>query len=116
MIDKIIKSIVEEKLFDTHTCVIAKVVRVGANALDAQPLAKRKYKDGKREDYPLLTSVPFVKQEATVTTTDGTFNINFRGFEVGDTIVIVFSEKSIDGVGNRKHSLSDGLAVGRITV
>ena len=132
MIDKIIKSIVDEKLFDTHTCVLGRVVNVSTNTLDVQPLPKRKYKDGRREDYPLLTRLPFTKRKANVTIPQKTINvsggygsvnipeetleIDFVPYERNDIVVVVFSEKSIDGVGNRRHSLSDGLVVGRVDI
>ena len=114
MIDKAIKSIIEEKLYDLHTCVVATVTRVSGNRLDVQPIPRRKYKDGREEPYPLLVNLPVVQNQATVTTNDGTFNVDFRNYQVGDRVLVVFSEKALDGVGGRKHSLSDGLVVGVI--
>lgn len=130
MIDNIIKRIVQEKIYDIHTSVIGEVVRVGVDTLDVKPLLKRKYKDGIVEDYPVLVNLPYRKESATVTIPEvstaviggpggivipeRTLDIDFRQFEVGDKVVVVFSERAIDGVGGRNHSLSDGMVVARL--
>jgi hypothetical protein len=130
MIDKVVNNIINEKLYDLHTCVIGKITRVSGNVADVQPIPNRKYRDGKEQPYPLLINVPILQNEATVTISSKTIsvsggdgsvtipeevlNIDFREYQVGDRVLVVFSERALDGVGGRRHDLSDGLIVGVI--
>lgn len=130
MIDKVIKTMISENLYDLHTCVIGTITRVVGSKADVQPLPKRKCKDGRQQDYPLLINLPILQQQATVTIPAKTINvvggdgsitipeetldIDFRPYVVGDRVMVVFSERALDGQGGRHHDLSDGLIVGVI--
>jgi hypothetical protein len=94
---KFIDNVIEERLADLHTCMLCKVT--STTPLTVQPIPKRKYKDGRVENYPIITNPLTLKNMV---------------LEVGDTVVVIFSERALDGVGSRKHDLTDAIVIGVI--
>lgn len=94
---KMIDGAIDERIANLHTCMLCRVI--STSPVNIKPIPKRKYKGGKTEDYPLITNV-----------------LTLRGMtlEAGDTVVVIFSERALDGVGNRKHSLEDAIIIGVI--
>lgn len=114
-LEKVIQTAIDSSLKEVHTCLPAIVTKVtpATQLIDAQITIKRKLA-GVLADLPLLVNVPIRFFKST------TFSITFP-IEVGDNVMIIFSERSIDtwltegGVQNpfdiRKHSLSDAFAL-----
>jgi hypothetical protein len=110
----------DARLEDLHVAMPAKVVRYDAAAqqVDVQPLVKGTYLDeqGNRvaESMPVVPCVPVLFPGA------GGFRVTFP-VTVGDTVLLVFSETSldtwlqhgdeVDPADERRHHLSDAIAI-----
>ncbi len=114
-LEKSIQTGIDTALKDIHTCLPAVVTNVthSTQLIDAQVTIKRKMA-GKLVNLPLLVNVPIRFPKSA------TFSITFP-IEVGDHVLILFSERSIDtwltygGIQDpfdiRKFSLSDAFAI-----
>ena len=120
MMDKIIQDIVDEKLANLHTCLICKITKVDLEQMvaDVKPLNQKKFKGENPQELPLIQSVPI----ALMHTKD--FYIR-PPYDVGDIVVVVFSERRIDEImnfgkdeakGNRKHSMDDGIIISGLSL
>ncbi|ABR46662.1 hypothetical protein Amet_4347 [Alkaliphilus metalliredigens QYMF] len=98
MIDKVIQDILEERLADLHTFMLCRVVSITPQ-LTIRPIPKRKYKNGRTEAYPIIINPLKLK------------NIPL---EKDDVVAVAFSERALDGVGSRKHDLTDAVILGVI--
>lgn len=118
MMDKIVQSMIDEKLNNLHTALICKITKVDLVKMKAsiKPLNKKKFKEKDPVDLPLIENVPIS------IITAGDFYIR-PPYQVGDLVIAVFSERRIDeimnfakdtGRGQRKHSLDDAIIVGGI--
>jgi len=103
-------------LKDTHTAMPGKITKYDRNKrlASVQPSLKRKYKDGRVINLPVIQNVPVMFQ--------GNKNIKTHfDLEPGDTVLLIFSERSIDKWqvsggeilpgDKRMHHLSDAIAV-----
>ncbi len=112
--NELINDIQEEVREGLHTALIGRVARVGNNTADVKPL---------QGAFPLLTGLPIIKHRYeytdTLDTDSGSGPTETREvegpiYQVGDTVLVVFLERPRDGKGQRKHSLEDGIVVGRL--
>ena len=118
MIDEVFESILNEKITNIHTCLLAEIVKFDAKKMkaDVKPLCGKKYKDGLIEDLPIIQNIPVSMVKA------GCFYFRVP-YKSGDKVVIAFSERRIDEVindndfeckGARKHNLKDAIVIGGI--
>jgi hypothetical protein len=118
MLIDVIKGYVNKGVEHLHTAIPGKVIRYDASQqrADIQPLVKERYLDEKVVDYPPILDVPVIFPSA------GGGIITFP-VEIGDTMLVIFCERSIDkwvrsNTNNtidpkdtRKHDLSDAVAI-----
>lgn len=104
---KFLDGLIEERINELHTSMPARVERFDEAkcTADVQPLFKRTLKSGQQVPLPLLMGLPTLKFK----TKEKTYQ---PFFESGDTVLVVFTERSLDSAGSRKHDLSDGVIVG----
>lgn len=107
---------VESVVNQVHTSLPGRIERYDhtRQEADIKPLLKRRYKDGQVVDMPIIPSVPIVWPR----TSKACFSMPL---EVGDGVLIVFIERSIDKWLNeggnvtpddfRKFDLSDAVAI-----
>ncbi len=101
--------LLEERLSNLHTALLGKItsIEVEENRAHVQPL---------QGGLPLLVNLPLVKQTYKVTipggSSAGEYICTGPHYEVGDTVLVVFLERARDGIGDRKHDLSDGVIIG----
>ncbi len=111
--DQVIDGAIESKLYDLHTWLPAKIVKVKGNQkVDIQPLLKRKYKDGTLVLLPVIQDVPVYMPRGAA------FYIKLP-VAVGDTGIALFSERSldvwkvqggtVDPQDPRRHDISDAV-------
>ena len=115
--DRFLNDLFDTKLSELHTMLICRVVAATATTASVQPIGKRKGPDGVVRAYPQLTNLPIMS------TRHGTTNLT-PVYQVGDVVVVVFSERAIDGVigssgtvdpgSYRKHNINDGVVIGLI--
>ncbi len=119
---EVINAAVRSHLAEVHTSLPARVVSYDADkqSVDVQPLLKRGYRDEtgtrKAEELPVIPNVPLVFPGL------GPWHIVFP-VVVGDTVLVVFCENSIDSwlhsggqevidpKDDRRHTLNDAVAV-----
>lgn len=113
----VIAESVKYHLGEVNTSIPARILSYNASTQEAsvQPLVKRRYRDGRVVDRAPITGVPIIFPAA------GGGIITFPVQE-GDTVLLIFSQRSIDrwvrGSGepvdpldNRKHDISDAMAI-----
>lgn len=85
-----------------HVSMLARVVRFDAQSMkaDIQPL---------QQGLPMITEVPVALQKA------GPFFIR-APYEVGDVVVVVFSDFALDGSSESRHRIDDAVIVGGISM
>lgn len=122
-LSEVIKSHIRYDMADVHTCIPGRVVTYDpvTQRADVQPLIKKEYRDG------VVLSPAVIYGAPVVFPTAGT-GILSMPVVTGDTVLLLFSERSIDlwvnsladGNGkaqevqpqdNRKHSLSDAICL-----
>jgi hypothetical protein len=113
---ELIKQAVENRVSQVHTSIPGRVESYDASKRKAsiKPLVKRRYRDGRVDDMPVVVNVPVVFPEG------GGARITFP-VSRGDTGLLVFAERSIDvwlSRGGdvdpndfRKHDISDGVFI-----
>lgn len=89
--NKLMRQYLDEQASSIHTAILGKIVKISNNKAQVEPM---------HEGYPLLIGVPMIKQS--------------YNYAVGNTVLVVFLERPIDGVGFRRHSLDDGIIVGKL--
>lgn len=87
--NKLLRSYVEEQFRMTHTAILAEITEINGETASARPL---------QGGYPVLRGLPMLERVG--------------GYNIADKVLIVFLEKPRDGVGERRHSLEDGVIVG----
>ena len=113
MIDKVIQNMINENLYDLHTCMLCRVISFNESNRTATiiPIPQRKYKDGRIVNYPVISNVLTLRRK-TRPFIDILLDVVF--YESGDIVLVVFSERALDGVGDRKHDLTDAVILGVI--
>lgn len=117
---QVISNAITGRLADVHTAIPAKVERYDATKqlVDATPLIKASHplEDGEIETQalPTISNVPVVFPGG------GGFRLTFP-IQVGDTVLLVFSEASldkwlqqggtVDPLDTRRHHLADAIAI-----
>lgn len=109
----VIQSYVIDALAKTHTSTVGRVVRVGTDVIDIQPVINMVYQ-GEDLKLPLLVDVPPVFMQ-------GGGSYTAHPIAVGDYALVVFTDRSFDrwysGTDEarppelRMHDLSDGFAI-----
>ncbi|WP_425447726.1 Gp138 family membrane-puncturing spike protein [Dethiothermospora halolimnae] len=109
----------EERLSDVHTCMLAKIEEYDPVTMKAkvQPLFKRKYKNQDPKELQPISEVPVMHLKA------GNFIIR-PPYQKNDVVLLVFGERAIDNTmltgdkedpqHTRKHSISDAIVIGGI--
>jgi len=87
--DKLLRGHLTEQFLMTHTAILGEITSIDGNKASARPLQR---------GYPVLTGLPMLEKP--------------NGYNIGDEVLIVFLESARDGVGDRRHSLEDGIIVG----
>lgn len=113
----VINDAIRYQLGEVNTAIPARILKYDPTKQEAevQPLIKKRYKNGNVVDRAVITGVPVVFPAA------GGGIISFP-ITVGDTVLLIFSQRSIDrwvrGNGgpidpadNRKHDISDAIAI-----
>ena len=113
----VIEAAVRYHLGEVNTAIPARILKYDPSKQEAevQPLIKRRYKDGTVVSRAPITGVPVVFPAA------GGGIITFP-VVVGDTVLLIFSQRSIDRWvrseggevdpgDNRKHDISDAMAI-----
>ncbi len=117
---EMLRRAMDARLLDVHTAIPARVEAYDAATLsvDAQPLIKQAHEDenGDRvvEQLPVIPSVPVVFPGS------GGYRVTFP-IVVGDLVLLVFSEASIDKwletgglvdpIDDHRHNISDAIAI-----
>lgn len=113
---EVIYDAIESRLVDLHTCMPGYVEKFDAakQICNVQPALMRKFANGKVEPLPVVTNVPVLYPRGSK------FSVTFP-LDVGDSVLLFFSERSIDrwmskgGVVDpadaRKHHLSDAFCM-----
>jgi len=109
----VIKKAIDEALADTHTATIAKVTKITGATISAKPVFKRVIGDVEVE-LPEFAEIP-------IFTLQGGSNYRIMPISVGDTALLIFSERCIDdwylGSDNKRpreyrmHDYSDAIAI-----
>ena len=109
----VLQNAINEALSNTHTSTIAKVTKVTGSTISVKPVFKRVLNDVEVE-LPEFAEVP-------IFTLQGGSNYRIMPIAVGDTALLVFSERCIDdwylGADNKKpreyrmHDYSDAIAI-----
>jgi len=111
--DQVMVNAIQALLYDLHTAMPGQVTKVRGNSvIDVQPLLKRRYRDGSLVVLPIIQNIPVMHQRGAG------YSIKLP-IAVGDTGLIVFTERSIDAwsvsggivdpADPRKHDLSDAI-------
>lgn len=115
-LSELLQMAIDAKLSDVHTCLpgIVKSYDRKKQTISVQPALKRKYKDGRIVDLPIINNVPVAFPR------NGQSFIHFD-LGAGDAVTLIFSERSIDlwkSKGGsispddpRKFNLSDAYAI-----
>ena len=113
---EVILDAIDLRLLELHTAMPGYIEKFDASKqlADVQPALKRAFANGKVEPLPVVTNVPVVYPRSSK------FSITYP-LEVGDPVLIIFSERSIDrwaaqgGIvdpaDTRKHALSDAFCI-----
>ena len=108
-LSELLKDLADRMSSGIHTALLGRVTRVGNGKASVQPL---------QPGYPLLVDLPIAAQRYKVDVTlgeySGTFECYGPHYQPGDIVLVICLERARDGVGQRKHSLEDGIIVGRI--
>ncbi len=121
--EKVLEQYTDAKIEDLHTALPCRIESIDENngTANVQPLAS---------GYPLLIDVPMLYQPYEVDvsfdivgggsysgeTVSGTFTCLGPIYQVGDRVLVVFSERPTDSRYTRKHALEDGYIVGGIPI
>lgn len=110
---KVIQSAINEALSNTHTSTIAKVTKITGNTISVKPVFKRVI-DNVEIELPEFAEVP-------IFTLQGGSNYRIMPIAIGDTALLIFSERCIDdwyyGADNKRpreyrmHDYSDAIAL-----
>lgn len=114
---KLIVDAIRYQLAEVNTAIPARIMAYDPvqQKAEVQPLIKRRYKDGQVVDRAPITGVPVVFPAA------GGGILTFP-VKVGDTVLLIFSQRSIDSwvqsdgrpidpKDSRKHDISDAIAI-----
>ena len=112
-LENVILSAIDESISNTHTLLIAKVVKVNKSTIDCKPVINRVIK-GKSVELPTFIEVPVIHLYG------GSSSIRFP-IQVGDYCQLFVNERCLDNwyVGSdflppledRKHDYSDSVAI-----
>ena len=99
--DKFIQQVFNEHLMNLHTAMPCEVVEyyIDVHKADIKPLFKRKF-GGEIREYKTIKKAPCLRHVAPL--------------EEGDTVFVVFAERALDYVGNRRHDLTDAVIIGQL--
>lgn len=115
-LDKVINTLIDNKLSQIHTSIPAIIKSFDAKnkKISAQISLKRKLKDGILKEYPLLEDIPIAYFQSS----NAIISIPLK---INDPVILFFSERSldiwkktgglIDPNDPRKHNLSDAFAM-----
>jgi len=97
--NEVFKNVLSEQLNNLHTAMPCEVEKYDEEKelSDLQPLFQRK-KLGVTMGYPLIEKVPKLK--------------HVEPLEEGDIVLVVFAERALDFVGERRHDLRDAVIIG----
>lgn len=112
-LSRIASIVVRNALSNMHTILIARVVKVGTNLIDCQPVINRQV-DGKSRTLPLLVDVPPIFLH-------GGTSYTAHPISIGDYALILINERcydrwysgqdEIEPLELRMHDYSDGFAL-----
>ena len=111
--DKLFEQMFDEHLYNLHTAMPCTIIEYYPDELkaDIQPKFQRK-KAGEVSDYPMIEKVPVVKSLVMCADPKGECECgHYFELEEGQEVLVVFTERALDYVGNRRHDLRDGLIV-----
>ncbi|SMB95326.1 hypothetical protein SAMN00017405_0380 [Desulfonispora thiosulfatigenes DSM 11270] len=100
-----LEGLVNSKINNLHTCMPCKIEKFNEaqGTADVVPLFI---------DLPMLINIPILKQK---TKENSIISVSHPFYEKGDTVLVVFAERALDGSGERKHDLSDGIILGLLS-
>ncbi len=104
---RVVDGIIERRLQNLHTSLMATVIAIRASGrIDAQPVNSK---------YPLLQNMPAVVHHGhTASSCPYGGLVVTPYYNVGDKVLVVFTERDMGDQSTRKHSLSDGVVVGKV--
>ena len=99
--DKFFEQIFNEHLTNLNTSMPCEVVEYHSDEhkADIQPKFKRK-KGNEINDYPIIKKAPILEHVGEL--------------ETGDEVFVVFAQRALDYVGNRRHDLTDAVIIGKM--
>ncbi len=115
-LSEVLAQAVNAKLLNMHTAMPATVEKfdAGSMMIDAQPSLKRKFSNGQVQPLPVVTNIPVLYPRSSK-------SIVYFPLEKGDSVLLVFCERSIDRWSSsgglvdpgdsRKFDLSDAIAI-----
>ena len=115
--DKLFRQMFDEHLNNLHTCMPCKIVEYYPDELEAdiQPLFRRR-KGGQTSSYPMIEKVPVVKSLVMCADPKGECECGHHfELEPGQEVLVVFAERALDHVGDRRHDLRDALVIAVIS-
>lgn len=119
-----INSMINQRIMDTHTSFIAKVVSININKITIQPLSMYKTYGAKAQNMAVITNVPVLCPYKYVyivnNSTKKVENIEAEELKIGDTVYCGVCERDITESKNgnialtstgRHHNLSDSVVI-----
>ena len=122
-LSKTIKSIINQRLMDTHTNYLANIVSMDINKATVQPLNMLKIFGQKAQTAAVISDVPILMPYKYVYMVDEKTNevleIKQEELEVGDTVYCGVCDRDISeakkgniaAVSGRHHNLSDSIVI-----
>lgn len=119
--ERFLNELFDTKLSNLHTMTIARVVGISGNRVSVQRIGKKRGADGILRDHPIQSNLPTTSLRLTIGESTDTYT---PVYQIGDVVVVVFSERAIDRVlessgtvdpgSYRRHSINDGVVIGLI--
>jgi len=94
--DKVFKQVFNEHLNNLHTGMPCTVIELTPKLI-IQPNFQRR-KSGETNSYPPITDPPKLS--------------HVPALKLGDTVFVIFAERALDHVGDRRHDLRDAVIIG----
>ena len=120
---KAVKSIIDQRLMDTHTNYMANIISIEINKATVQPLNMVKVYGQKAQKSAVISGIPILMPYKYVYMVDKLTNkvksIEQEELEVGDTVYCGVCDRDITeakkgniaAVTNRHHNLSDSVVI-----
>lgn len=105
-------------------CLITEIITENENqvsVVNIKPMFRTRYADGTAEDRPIILSVPVMANSSTYDIVNDERVVQYPYLEIGDTVMVSFSQRSIEAMNTRlvhlpttarKFDLTDAIVIG----